>query len=154
MSRSVKPLTIGLIRTRYWDRRKNQGKKIEVYSGQTYGGKDENDRVLTTDWNGFVKETFIPGGHLIHKWGKSILPSLTGPILKQHTEVIENWLSTSKAGPYRLRDDESDDFYYLAGYLVDGDKKRYVELQICSDPFNALSSNCGSEVNYYVVKDT
>ena len=147
------PLTVDHIREYYWDKSKNEGKIITIYTGQTYDGKDINGKILTTNSEEVEEQHFVPGGHLIKKWGESITPATIGPILEQYTEVIKNWLSNSISGPYKSKDKGkgSNIFYYLTGYYKsEDDKDRYTELQICSGPFNVLSTDCLDEVNVYI----
>lgn len=151
-SRKLIPLTISILRERFWDKKKNKGKAITLYIGQTYGGKGINGKVLTTKTKGMSQEIFVPGGHLIHEWGKNIYPATTGPILSQHTEIIENWLSKSNSGPYSPKDKGkgSKDFYYLTGYYKRKDRDEHTQMQVCSGPLNVLSTDCLDEVNCYI----
>ena len=156
--RRVFPLTVKMIYDDYWDHEKDEGKPIRAYVGQVYDGKGANDQSLTTESEELVKETIIPGKYMIHEWGKSIYPSGTGPILPQHSEIFENWVSNVKLkhGPYMKSDKgkSRDDFYYMPFDVLDentGDT-RYVKLQICSGPLNSIASNCMGEVGYFVTR--
>lgn len=150
---TLKPLTVNILRDEYWDKKNNKGRPVNLYISQTYDGKDIDGNPLTTESLDIGSpEIFITGGHLIHKWGKNIYPATTGPILNQHMEIIENWLSKSNSGPYKDKSKDSDDFYYLTGYYKHQKQDEYTELQICSSPFNALSTDCLDEVNCYIIE--
>lgn len=142
MSIPLKLLTVNQVRTKYWNKDKKAGKKINYYCFQTYDGKDIDGNRPKISGN-TKPNVFIPDGTLIHHNSK------TG----QKT-IINDWLSQSKSGPYKRNDKSKglNDFYYLRGYCRNGNKKEKKCLQICSGPLNALSEDCLDEVNCWVKK--
>ncbi len=149
MPRKVNPLTIRMIRKKYWNKRVKKGKLIKMYTGQVYGGKDINGKSLTTKSEELGIEYFIPDGNLIHKWGKPIYPLNTGPIKWQYQQISIDWLSKRREGPYLTSEynTSSNHFYYLTGSDKQGN---YKMLQVCSGPLNVLALNCMGEVICYV----
>ena len=146
----VIPLTTDLIKTKYRGKNKNHSKIIKCYVGQVDNG---NNKPLTTKSKEFYTETIIIGCNLIQKWGKLVYPPKNGPIKHEYARIHLNWLDTSTTGPYKkTQTGKCSNYYYLPGYIVGNKKELYTEFQICSGPLNAISSNCISEVNYYVVE--
>ena len=127
----LKLLTVNTIRTLYWDKETNQGYPIHYWNAQTDGGRDDDGNKPPRAKPEHISHVFIPNGNLIHVNAQENIH-----------EVIEDWLSSSRSGPYKRVDTGQGcrpDYYYLTGFLNDEPDQC---LQICSKPLNILSTNC------------
>ena len=134
---SVKPLTVDIIRSDYWDKKTKKGKEIHYYSFQSYDGKDLNNKSPMEYEEDF--EIFIPDGKLKHE-------------INGKEEIIDDWLSKSNKGPYKKSDSGKGrpDFYYLGGLKIYNNRKEYYWAQVCSGPLNVISEDCLDEVNWWI----
>ena len=80
------------------------------------------------------KYKFIPNGNLKE------MKMINGRL--ELIKIYDNWLSTSKSGPYN-RDEKRDDiFYFLEGKMYFENTIYKGGMQICQSPLNKLSDSC------------
>ena len=139
-SLGFRPLTVQLLAELVEQKRSH----VPIYTLQTFDGKllDEADgaalkRSAPDYW-------FWPSGTLIRRDNND-----------RSKEVrTSNWLRRkgSQGGPYGPKDKDSSVYYYLEGCSRSSERGpcEVVNLQICSDPLNVLSEDCGDEVNCWV----
>jgi len=128
-------LTVGEVRQRYWNEHKKRGSPISFGTTQTFGNTPTSVRELEP-------YVFVPTGDL-RKYNRNT----------QQSEILKDWLSLNSNGPYFKRG-SSDILYYLLGTYLEGQwGKGPGELQVCSNPLNALSENCLDEIHCWVTND-
>lgn len=136
-------LTVEEVRRRYWNPVTKKGRPIHFSSIQTFGEGPDPKIELGLD------EVYVPNGTLIQERTQSATKS--GRHLRQ--TILLDWLSGPAVGPYTSRK-SSETFYYYGGDYVQGNQGAAgAVLQICSDPLNALSTDCLDEVNCWVLND-
>ena len=145
---NFEPLTVELLRKKYWNSHTKKWMPIHSYYGD---GGDPNDERFGPVYLPNVKDRnnrkklfcnqFIPTGNLIEKNMKT---------LKRKT--YKNWLKSNKIGPYKYKDYDyknKQQFFYLDGKMkFCGDDQIYEDLglQICQG--NYVSDNCVGGPNW------
>jgi len=124
---------------------------IACASFQTYGGLDENDKIPTLEnYNQLEYNIILDGSLKIKNRGTcDSFESCQAEYEKgENSEIIENWLSSTKDGPYYKGIADNNLYYLGIKNEIEGNKW----IQICSKPFNVLSSDCVDEVQYWRLK--
>lgn len=130
---TLKPLTVNIVRTNYWDKKEKKGRKILYYMAQTFDGLTGGDEHPTT--KNMSKSWFKPDGDLRQEY-------------RGEVTIHSDWLSKSRIGPYKRGEGSSPVFFYLTGTGPDGP----MCVQICSAPLNILSRDCLDAVHMWIPK--
>jgi hypothetical protein len=124
----LRRLSVSIIRNEFWDKRNKKSKTIHYYWFNGYLNPSKHKSV---DIN---KYKFIPNGNLKE------MKMINGKLVL--IKIYNDWLSTSKSGPYK-RDEKRDDiFYFLEGKIYLENTIYKGGMQICQRPLNKLSDSC------------
>jgi len=136
--KNLKKLTVSHIRSNYWDKTTDSGKPFKCWIFQEYANRSQ--------------DTFTPLGMLLKT--EYLNPGPKTAKSKKVSTYIENWLSSSKTGPYKKSDTGKmmPTLYYLA-FTSQKEPGKIIWLQVCSGPLNVVSWNCINNTGVWIKKD-